>query len=192
MYLCYQILVTSLWKKRKSVHEKFYGWKPERNGADKRLGCDSGVWKDASVWRHAFGTATPQERYGRIKESNHLEMHDSPEQLRKALNWHSCQFPSPLMFLTSVKIYNNKIIQRKLIKIQCYFKVTCSIFCNNFKLNTINNETSLFSKCGYISDKFSWRKITELNCVRKTKKSHVPWITWLIFLYSTFLRFYVN
>lgn len=97
-------------------------------------------------------------------------MHDSPEQLRKALNWHSCQFPSPLMFLTSVKIYNNKIIQRKLIKIQCYFKVTCSIFCNNFKLNTINNETSLFSKCGYISDKFSWRKITELNYVRKTKK----------------------
>lgn len=170
LYLCYQILVTSLWKKRKSVHEKFYGWKPERNGADKRLGCDSGVWKDPSVWRHAFGTATPQERYGRIKESNHLEMHDSPEQLRKALNWHSCQFPSPLMFLTSVKIYNNKIIQRKLIKIQCYFKVTCSIFCNNFKLNTINNETSLFSKCGYISDKFSWRKITELNCVRKTKK----------------------
>lgn len=45
-----QILVTSLWKKRKSVqvfaisehrHEKLYGWKPERNGADKRLGCDS-------------------------------------------------------------------------------------------------------------------------------------------------------
>lgn len=148
----------------------FYGWKPERNGADKRLGCDSGVWKDASVWRHAFGTATPQERYGRIKESNHLEMHDSPEQLRKALNWHSCQFPSPLMFLTSVKIYNNKIIQRKLIKIQCYFKVTCSIYCNNFKLNTINNETFLFSKCGYISDKFSLEEDHRAELCEEDKK----------------------